>query len=650
MAKIQVQGIGVYDDKTLKKKIIDMANDLSKLAKKGEWSKSSENGIRALGRMWKAYQDWSRQNETVNEAKKPIEFKIGGLTFGKDYQGLKSRNGGVRYYYQKPRGAKHMETDYGKFIVKIGQLVDANIREKVAKKLKESVNENNISNLMKIMQNKYDRQGYSLKQLHDEVINYLGKKDGGLVFQQFIKKNKSNKKVQDEFNKTSFSESVNEGLSRRGYIEILGQAKYLKIGVQDLLKSLKKQDDKVVDDVEYVHAKTKLMMDLLKRWNESVNEATDLDLVAEEKMTEKLNITGYYTSSESSKMRFVNVNKLNINSPLEKIIQAYLDTMKEWENSEYGSYPYDVADGDLQYITALLRKKKITNKELNKLYNKFSRDKKYPVIAEQMESINEGKKLYSINPNKIGKVKYSIDFHDGKSKNKDGSPFIGIDTAKTKKELQSKLNKYKSKGYKLVNSVFKTLHEQKLREATEYYKSKRKSDDLFYKKVGNKWYKSLANKKGKVGWYVVKFPQDLDKKDMNKINKTKLPNVLRESVNENKVVSDIRKKLGSPPKGTDVNEIILSKLRELIREEIEKLNELHENEKKFKLGTPAIFDGDKGEVTRNPKTQRVWTPSGWTVVGKGVKGLFLYDGRGGFSSFIIPDWTKTKALYRWSKN
>ena len=67
MAKIQVQGIGVYDDKTLKKKIIDMANSLSKLAKKGEWSKSSENGIRALGRMWQAYQDWSRQNESINE-------------------------------------------------------------------------------------------------------------------------------------------------------------------------------------------------------------------------------------------------------------------------------------------------------------------------------------------------------------------------------------------------------------------------------------------------------------------------------------------------------------------------------------------------------------------------------------------------------
>jgi len=67
VAKIQVQGIGMFTDDTLKKKIIDMANNLSKLAKKGEWSKSSENGIRALGRMWGAYQDWSRKNESVNE-------------------------------------------------------------------------------------------------------------------------------------------------------------------------------------------------------------------------------------------------------------------------------------------------------------------------------------------------------------------------------------------------------------------------------------------------------------------------------------------------------------------------------------------------------------------------------------------------------
>ena len=70
MAKIQVQGIGMFTDDTLKKKIIQLANDLQKNAKKGNWNKASENGIRALGRMWGAYQDWSRQNESVNEQQK----------------------------------------------------------------------------------------------------------------------------------------------------------------------------------------------------------------------------------------------------------------------------------------------------------------------------------------------------------------------------------------------------------------------------------------------------------------------------------------------------------------------------------------------------------------------------------------------------
>ena len=66
-AKIQVQGIGMYDDKTLKKKIIQLATELQKNAKSGNWNKASENGIRALGRMWGAYQDYARNNESVNE-------------------------------------------------------------------------------------------------------------------------------------------------------------------------------------------------------------------------------------------------------------------------------------------------------------------------------------------------------------------------------------------------------------------------------------------------------------------------------------------------------------------------------------------------------------------------------------------------------
>ena len=75
--------------------------------------------------------------DLITEAKKPVSFKLAGVTFGKDYQGLKSRNGGIRYYYQKGTGSKNMESDFGKFIVKVGGLVSSSDKNKVAKKLKE---------------------------------------------------------------------------------------------------------------------------------------------------------------------------------------------------------------------------------------------------------------------------------------------------------------------------------------------------------------------------------------------------------------------------------------------------------------------------------------------------------------------------------
>ena len=74
-AKIQVKGVGVYDDKTLYKKILDMTKSLQTLAKRGQWSKSSENSIKMLGRLWGAYSDYVRNNESVNEGPDKDLFK-----------------------------------------------------------------------------------------------------------------------------------------------------------------------------------------------------------------------------------------------------------------------------------------------------------------------------------------------------------------------------------------------------------------------------------------------------------------------------------------------------------------------------------------------------------------------------------------------
>ena len=68
--------------------------------------------------------------------KKSIEFKIGDITFGKDYKGRSSDNNGIRYYYQQPKKAKNMQSDIGKFYVALGQIVDRNTKEHVMKRLK----------------------------------------------------------------------------------------------------------------------------------------------------------------------------------------------------------------------------------------------------------------------------------------------------------------------------------------------------------------------------------------------------------------------------------------------------------------------------------------------------------------------------------
>lgn len=160
MAKIQVQGIGVYDDKTLKKKIIQLASDLQKNAKKGDWSKASENGIRALGRMWGAYQDWSRKNESVNEAIKQVyHFKKFSNKDMDELDAMLSRAG----IQGTPDFNKNTWTTSGK---QTPAVVHKIMKKAGGKKIKESMNESPDADLgkkLKQIQNQIYKLGHQYK-------------------------------------------------------------------------------------------------------------------------------------------------------------------------------------------------------------------------------------------------------------------------------------------------------------------------------------------------------------------------------------------------------------------------------------------------------------------------------------------------------
>jgi hypothetical protein len=73
------------------------------------------------------------------------------------------------------------------------------------------------------------------------------------------------------------------------------------------------------------------------------------------------------------------------------------------------------------------------------------------------ESVNEGKKVFKVNPG-IGSSKYSISSHDGVKTHKDGSDFYDIKIFKNKVDLEKGIKDFKSKGF-IEESVIKESEE-----------------------------------------------------------------------------------------------------------------------------------------------------------------------------------------------
>ena len=152
------------------------------------------------------------------------------------------------------------------------------------------------------------------------------------------------------------------------------------------------------------------------------------------------------------------------------------------------------------------------------------------------ESVNEGKKRY-YQQDRVGSAKYTISYHDGKKKHKDGSDFFDIQTFKNKKDLAKFVNTLHKGGYvygfnESVNegiSVFDERH------------------------FGKKGIIIMIDDNGKKVSAIFKDKKNADKFNRNKpsdikkllqlAKKTKFPKAIDESLNEAKepeVISQLR--------------------------------------------------------------------------------------------------------------
>jgi len=135
-------------------------------------------------------------------------------------------------------------------------------------------------------------------------------------------------------------------------------------------------------------------------------------------------------------------------------------------------------------IYSAIRKQKFNNykdvhKDVDELISKnegFSSDAQRKAAFangyEEKDKKNEGKKRFK-RQDGIGKAKYTISFHDGKKKHKDGSDFFDIKIFKNKKDLSDFVGTLVKQGYKLtresVNEKFKVEESKKL--AKDVYKA-----------------------------------------------------------------------------------------------------------------------------------------------------------------------------------
>ena len=125
------------------------------------------------------------------------------------------------------------------------------------------------------------------------------------------------------------------------------------------------------------------------------------------------------------------------------------------------------------------------------------------------ESVNEGKKRY-YQQDRVGSAKYTISYHDGKKKHKDGSDFFDIQTFRNKKDLAKFVNTLHKGGYVygFNESVNEGKYNYKADALTAYFKGKIDAKEL--DRIARDDFKSgIATKKELSNFLSNKFTQDV---------------------------------------------------------------------------------------------------------------------------------------------
>ena len=234
-----------------------------------------------------------------------------------------------------------------------------------------------------------------------------------------------------------------------------------------------------------------------------------------------------------------------------------LNRVVDYGYSMDGKFPDMKGSGSGTHIRPSKRE---TITQIAKVTSPAFAKKIYQHVTKVNESVNEGKKRF-YQQDGIGRAKYTISYHDGKSKHKDGSDFYGIQILKNKKELEKFRNDLLKKGYRedrgfKKESVNEGKYNYKADALTAYFKGKIDAKEL--DKIARDDFKSgIATKKELSNFLSNKFTQDVMSDTYGIPSGTLIKRVRglmkfaegKESVNEAMKPSQVRSAISKVKKG-----------------------------------------------------------------------------------------------------
>ena len=190
-----------------------------------------------------------------------------------------------------------------------------------------------------------------------------------------------------------------------------------------------------------------------KKKNESVNELSDKDIKKAEQIRKSM--PGFvgpkfakkasnedilaFADLQDKEAEIYNSKIKPIRDAKKKLYKKYRLTLKESVNEAYVVL-YSPKKGVKPVTTAAYKDKKDAEKWAKDLGGVTM------IVKKKVKGIDEGKKRY-YQQDRVGSAKYTISYHDGKKKHKDGSDFFDIQTFRNKKDLAKFVNTLHKGGY-----------------------------------------------------------------------------------------------------------------------------------------------------------------------------------------------------------